>query len=403
MKMHRKYKPLWTTECFITIVTGGRGSGKSHAVGAFSENLSFEKGHKILFTRYILHTAGDSIIPEFESKIDAFGHNGHFYITKSDIVNKASGTEILFRGIKTSSGNQTAKLKSIEGLTTWVLDEAEELDDEATFNTIMQSIRKKGIQNRIILILNPKSNQHWIYKRFFEDPGVDPKFNGEKNGVCYIYTNYLENLENLSPEFIAEAEKCRINNPALYRYDYLGEWVLSIEGAFLPMDQIKRYKSINEEGAVIGYFDTADEGTDHFAGPFGRLVEKRLYIFDAVFNQVNLTINEDVCTNRIKDHKVDRLYIESNSSGAYFIRNLREMNDGVFIRGVNNRVKKLSRILNMSGWILENVYFPEKPSDELYRFMVQMCSVTPESKDNDDAADAMAGLAQMVRRDLTFN
>ena len=32
---------------------------------------------------------------------------------------------------------------------------------------------EKNIQNRIILILNPVTKEQWIYKRFFEDKGVE--------------------------------------------------------------------------------------------------------------------------------------------------------------------------------------------------------------------------------------
>jgi PBSX family phage terminase large subunit len=397
--LNNKYKPLWTTSAFITIVTGGRGSGKSFAVGDFIENLSFQKGHKVLFTRYALYTTSDSIIPEFEEKIDLEGHNDHFYITKSDVINKRSGVEILFRGIKTSSGNQTAKLKSIQGLTDWILEEAEELDDEAVFNTIMQSVRQKGIQNRIILVLNPKSKTHWIYKRFFEDPGVDPKFNGEKDGVCYIHTSYLENLDNLSEEFIAEAERCKKYTPEIYRYDYMGEWVLSIEGAFLPMDKLQRYKKLNDEGTNLLMIDTADEGTDHFAGLIGRLVGNKFYVRDAIFNLVNLNLNEPVVKDRIEKHKIDKYYVETNSFGKYFYRNIKDQNPGVASFGFFSKANKLGRILAQSGWILEFVYWPEHPNDELYEFMKQMCSVTSESKDEDDAADCTAAIAYMIRRD----
>lgn len=400
MQIHRKYRPLWTTNCFITIVTGGRGSGKSFAVGDFIENLSFEKGHKILFTRYTLYSASDSIIPEFEEKIELEGHSAHFYVTKSDIINTSSGVEILFRGIKTSSGNQSAKLKSIEGLTTWVLDEAEELVDEEIFNTILRSIRKKGMQNRIILVMNPKSKTHWVYSRFFEKPGVDPEFNGEKDGVCYIKSTYLDNLDNLSDEFIAEAEKCRQLTPEIYRYDLLGEWVLSIEGSFIPIDKIKRYKSLNEEGGNFAMIDPADEGDDHLAAPFARLVNGKLFIFDAIFNQMNLTVNEEVCRERFNNWGMDKVYIEVNSFGKYFYRNLKEQNPHIPFFGILSKANKLGRIYAQSGWILEFCFFPENPNEELSRFIDQMCSVTNETKDQDDAADAMAGLVAMIRRDF---
>lgn len=51
-------------------------------------------------------------------KIDLDGTTKYFKTTKTDIVNKMTKSRIMFRGIKTSSGNQTAKLKSIQGITT---------------------------------------------------------------------------------------------------------------------------------------------------------------------------------------------------------------------------------------------------------------------------------------------
>jgi phage terminase large subunit len=111
-----------------------------------------------------------------------------------------------------------------------VLDEGEELMDESVFDKIADSIRQKGIQNRIILVLNPAHKTHWIYKRFFEDRGVNEDFNGEKNGICYIFTTYLDNVDNLSAEFISRVEWDRDNRPDRYRYQYLGMWRESAEG-----------------------------------------------------------------------------------------------------------------------------------------------------------------------------
>lgn len=228
--LNKKYKALWNTDCPIIIVTGGRGSGKSFAVGDFVENLTFQRGHTILFTRFTMAAAHISVIPEFEEKIYLEGHEKSFIINKTDIENKQTGSSIIFRGLKTSSGNQTAALKSIRGLTTWVLDEGEELMDESVFDKIADSIRQKGIQNRIILVLNPAHKTHWIYKRFFEDRGVQGDFNGEKDGVCYIFTTYLDNIDNLSAEFISRVEWDRDNRPDRFRYQYLGMWRESAEG-----------------------------------------------------------------------------------------------------------------------------------------------------------------------------
>ena len=172
IELNGKYRSLNNDTRFF-VITGGRGSSKSFGVGSFASILSFESGHKILFTRQTMTSAHLSIIPEFQEKISLLNAHDYFDITKSEIKNKASGSEIIFRGIKTSSGDQTANLKSLQGVTTWIIDEAEELNDELIFDKINLSIRQKGIQNRIILILNPATKEHWIYKRFFEQEGVD--------------------------------------------------------------------------------------------------------------------------------------------------------------------------------------------------------------------------------------
>ena len=96
-----------------------------------------------------------SIIPEFLEKIGLLGFDDVFSINKAEVLNTNNNSDILFRGIRTSAGNQTASLKSLQGISTWVLDEAEELIDENIFDTIDLSIREKNIHNRIILILNP--------------------------------------------------------------------------------------------------------------------------------------------------------------------------------------------------------------------------------------------------------
>ena len=129
------------------------------------------QGVRVLFTRYTMVSAHLSIIPEFLEKIGILGLETIFSINKSEVVNTSTKSDILFRGIKTSSGNQTASLKSLQGINCWVLDEAEELIDENIFDTIDLSIREKKVQNRIILVLNPVTKEHWIYKRFFEERG----------------------------------------------------------------------------------------------------------------------------------------------------------------------------------------------------------------------------------------
>jgi len=230
LKKHKGTWDLLGSDTRFFVITGGRGSGKSFEVGRFASLLSFESGNKILFTRQTMTSAHLSIIPEFQEKLDLLNIGFNFEVNRSEIVNKASRSEIIFKGLKTSSGDQTANLKSLQGVTTWILDEAEELTDEVTFDKINLSIRQKGVQNRVILILNPATKEHWIYKRFFEDAGVQEGFTGIKGNTTYIHTTYLDNYDNLDESFINEVERIKKSNPEKYKHVILGGWLDKAEG-----------------------------------------------------------------------------------------------------------------------------------------------------------------------------
>ena len=230
IKLNKKYIPLFESDSRYYVITGGRGSGKSYALNSFLLLLTYEVGHTILFTRYTLTSAHISIIPEFTDKIETAGLSEDFYITKDEIINTTTNSKIIFKGIKTSSGTQTANLKSLAGVTTFVLDEAEELVDEDVFDKIDLSVRHNTKQNRVILILNPVTKEHFIYKRFFEGRGVESGQSLTKGDSTYIHTTYLDNQKNLSASFIQQVEHLKETNAKKYQHAILGGWLDKAEG-----------------------------------------------------------------------------------------------------------------------------------------------------------------------------
>ena len=245
IKINDKYLVLDNDTRYF-ICTGGRGSGKSFSIGLLLCLLTFEPNHVILFTRYTLRSASISIIPEFLQKIELLGMQEDFYITKDEIINKKSGSRILFRGIKTSSGDQTANLKSLQGVTTWVLDEAEELTDEETFDKIDLSVRSRDTQNRVIMIMNPSTKEHWIYQRFFEAKGMQDGKNIQKNDTTYIHTTYLDNKENLSNSYINQLENIRLRRPEKYKHQILGGWLDKAEGVVFSNWQMGSFVQVSK-------------------------------------------------------------------------------------------------------------------------------------------------------------
>ena len=305
--LKNKYLALGSDSRYF-VITGGRGSGKSYSVNLFLLLLTYEVGHTILFTRYTLTSAGVSIIPEFLDKIETFDLSNDFSITKDEIVNLKTGSKILFKGIKTSSGTQTANLKSLSGVTTWVLDEAEELTDEDTFDKIDYSIRAKGIDNRVILILNPTTKEHFIYQRFFENKGMQEGSNMTKGDTTYIHTTYLDNYENLSESFINQIEEMKVRRPQKFKHQILGGWLDKAEGVIFSNWAIGKYEHIG----------TTIYGQDFgFSNDPTTLVEcnidtsnKRIYINEC-FSLQGLTTSQ--IHNLNKQHAKDGLIVADSA------------------------------------------------------------------------------------------
>jgi phage terminase large subunit len=325
ISLNNKYKALLKYDTRFYIVTGGRGSSKSFGVGTFITALSYESNHKILFTRQTMTSAHLSIVPEFQEKLDLFDINDHFNINRSVIENKVSKSEIIFKGLKTSSGDQTANLKSLQGVTTWILDEAEELSDESTFDKINLSLRTKGVHNRVILILNPTTKEHWIYKRFFEDAGVSENFNGVKGDVTYIHTTYLDNLKHLDSSFVNEIERIKITNPNKYKHVILGAW---LEKAVGVVFNNWSFGAFNPDNLQVSYgqdFGFSIDPTTLIGVAIDKK-HKKIYVQEHLYKPKLTTseiahINKEVCGHSliVADSAEPRLINELASLGCNII------------------------------------------------------------------------------------
>ncbi len=343
IKTQEVYNPLYNnTDKLITLITGGRGSAKSFNVGTFIERLSFESGHKMLYSRYTMTSADISVIPEFQEKIDLEGTNDFFDITKKDIINTFSDSVIMFRGIRTSSGNQTAKLKSIQGLTTFVCDEAEEWNSEEDFDKLVLSIRQKGIQNRVIIIMNPTDSNHFIYKKYIEKThrlveidGVQVQISTHPN-VLHIHTTYLDNIENLSPQFIQEMKRMKEEELEKYAHVAIGRWSDVAEGAifkrFEIVDSIPDYAKKRGIGLDFGY------SNDPSAAIECALIDNDLYL-DELFYRTRM-LSGDISDSL----KPFRLKVISESADPRLIQEI--SNSGILIYPVDkSNINSKSSIL----------------------------------------------------------
>jgi phage terminase large subunit len=323
IQINNKYNLLGSDSRYF-IVTGGRGSSKSFSVTTFLLLLTNESNHVILFTRYTLVSAGISIIPEFIEKIELMGLESDFIITKDEIINKNTNSKIIFKGIKTSSGTQTANLKSLQGVTTWVLDEAEELTDEDVFDKIDLSIRHKTKQNRVILILNPTTKEHFIYNKFFESKGIEAGSTLVNADCTYIHTTYLDNIKNLSPSFLNQVEYIKQRRPEKYKHTILGGWLDKAEGVIFNNWRIGEFVEASPSvyGQDFGFSNDPTTLVQTSVDKTNKKIYLKLHLYQAgLITSEIININKRIAGNSliVADSAEPRLIREIKLSGVNII------------------------------------------------------------------------------------
>jgi phage terminase large subunit len=120
------------------------------------------------------------------------------------------------------------------------VDEAEEFVSEKDFDTIDESIRMPDTPNLVILVMNPQDVEHWIWKRWFEKSHRMETIDGHMipisthEDITHIHTTYLDNIHNISKDYIAKIEAIKTKSPEAYAHRFLGKWLDKKQGVVFP-------------------------------------------------------------------------------------------------------------------------------------------------------------------------
>lgn len=330
IRIHSAYKPLITSKKRYFLLTGGRASLKSTTIHDFSSRLSYEQNHGILVTRYTMSSAEKSIIPEFEKAIILNGSEKDFHKSGNKYTNKLTGSFILFSGIKTNSGDQTANLKSLAGITTWIIDEGEDFKDESTFDDIDDSIRGNWNQNRVIWVQNPSTKEHFIYKRWIEDNFKTITVEGEQviisnhPKVEAIHTTYhiAKAMGYLSDSFLDKVNDIKKKNYDRYKHKYLGGWLDKAEGVVFENWKYGEFNPDNLQTSFGQDFGFSIDPTTLVEVAIDKK-RKKLYVKEHLYKPKLTTsqiaaINLEVCGNKmiIADSAEPRLIYELEDRGC---------------------------------------------------------------------------------------
>lgn len=204
------YKDINNYSHRIEVYMGGAGSGKSYGATqkVFLKALKYKR--TILVIRKIQRTIKHSIWSLMLTHLRNSGYYDACRINRSDFeIELPNGSIFIFKGL-----DDEEKIKSIDGITDIVIEEATELTEDE-FTQLNLRLRALVDFPQIYLIFNPISKKNWVYNYFFVG---DLPLN-----VKVIKTTYKDN-KFLSKEYTEELERLQYRNPAYYRIYTLGEF-----------------------------------------------------------------------------------------------------------------------------------------------------------------------------------
>lgn len=283
-------------EVDTVLISGGRDSGKTFAVGCFVGSAANQYNHRILYTRQTMSSTNNSITRALDNRLELLGVQDDFIFANNDYQSKINKGLISITGQKTSTGTQTAKLKSLENYSIFITDEGEELTSYEDWEKIKRSMRATDVQCLSVISFNPPTKAHWIYSQWYEN--VPEGFNGVIRNVMYIHTTYLDNgKDNMALHNWNEYERLK----EVYNL-YLATPVE--ERLQLPKKIIREYK--NYKNTILGGFRDTAEGVifDYVIGEFKEPEYGLVYGMDQGFNDPTTLVKVNV------DKKERRIYLK---------------------------------------------------------------------------------------------
>lgn len=219
-----KYKALFTTKARYIDLWGGRGRGGSFTgTQYFLHLIQQDKYFRGYFMREIAGDVRESLWRDFKDRIEEAGLEDYFSVneTAMSAVHLETGNMVLSKGFKKSSGNRTAKLKSLAGATHVLIEEAEEIA-RLDFNQLDDTLRTKKAENiQIIRIFNPPAKNHWFWEKYIlipaeEKEGYYQAIPKQDPSLLSIFSTYYENIKNIHASSIDTWEGYKKTDPDYY-------------------------------------------------------------------------------------------------------------------------------------------------------------------------------------------
>jgi phage terminase large subunit len=302
------------------LLYGGRGRGASNFASFFAVTYALTQPYcRGMLLRQVLGDVAGSVFREVEDRIIELGLDPMPRIIRNPFfIEFSNGNTLAAQGVKSSSGESKAKLKSLANYNFVWIEEADELEED-DFNQLVDSvIRTRKGQTRVLLTFNPPHKNHWLIRHFFilqDSPHkgyyqMVPR--PDRQDTLYVFGTYQDNPFN-SENYIRSRESYKETNPQYYYQNVLGYVPELAQGRVyddwvsVPPEVWDQLYEYDETGGLdFGYSD------DPTAFILGKHKRDKSYWKEAIY-ETNLT--NPAIAQRLRDLNISPnmpIYVDSS-------------------------------------------------------------------------------------------
>jgi phage terminase large subunit len=198
-----------TSPATFKVLYGGRGGGRSWSASRYAIAKTMARKELVLCTRQYQKSIDDSIHRLISNQIAALGLSKFFTVQNTTIINNITQSEFIFYGIH----HQPDKIKSLEGVTITICEEAEKFTKESI--NILEPTVLRTANPEMIVLFNPNKKTDPVYNHYVLNPPPD---------TFIKKLNFSDN-----PWFPETLNKQRLHmqrtDPEAYAHIWLGEFL----------------------------------------------------------------------------------------------------------------------------------------------------------------------------------
>jgi phage terminase large subunit len=230
--------PAWSPNSVqVILVYGPTRSGKTNSVLCKAlQDMSEIPGLTILAARHTYDEINDTIFGDAIAFCSRYGIANERPQIDPPELPLPNGSKMMLRSVKRDEKPGQDKASSLQGMEfgAAILEEADRIP-EWYLDTVVTRLSQSGLRRPWIIILcNPPSKNHWIFKRFFVP---DPKTGRIPSNHHAIRYPLEENAHNLRPGYVEDLQRELAVSPSRYQRFFEGRFTPPVTGRAL----FKRY------------------------------------------------------------------------------------------------------------------------------------------------------------------